>query len=83
MSIVWTDLVQIVLLVLVCVLAVLAIELPDLLYAIISLGGMAVTVGSLFWLLHAPYVAVFQVLVYAGAVVVLFIAAIMLTKRGA
>lgn len=78
----WTNMVQIALLVLVCVLAVLAIELPDLLYAIVSLGGMAVAVASLFWLLHAPYVAVFQILVYAGAVVVLFIAAIMLTKRG-
>ncbi len=78
----WIDIVQGVLLILICALAGLAIELPDLLYAIISLGGMAVAMGSLFWLLNAPYVAVFQVLIYAGAVVVLFIAAVMLTKRG-
>ncbi len=78
----WIDVVQGALLILVCVLATLAIELPDLLYAIISLGGMAVAIGSLFWLLSAPYVAVFQVLIYAGAVVVLFIVAVMLTKRG-
>ncbi len=77
----WVDVVHNALLILVCILAVLAIELPDLLYAIISLGGMAVTVGSLFWLLNAPYVAVFEILIYAGAVIVLFIAAVMLTKR--
>lgn len=77
----WIEIVQGALLILVCVLAVLAIELPDLLYAIISLGGMAVAVGSLFWLLNAPYVAVFEILIYAGAVIVLFMAAVMLTKR--
>jgi len=35
----------------------------------------------LFWLLNAPYVSVFQLLVYAGAVIVLFIVSVMLTKR--
>jgi len=78
---VWIDTVQGALLILVCVLAALAIELPDLLYAIIALGGMAIAVGSLFWLLNAPYVALFEILIYAGAVIVLFITAVMLTKR--
>jgi len=42
---------------------------------------MCITIGALFWLLNAPYVSVFQLLVYAGAVVVLFIATVMLTAR--
>jgi len=42
---------------------------------------MCVAIGAIFWLLNAPYVAVFQILIYAGAVVVLFIATVMLTTR--
>ena len=42
---------------------------------------MCVTIGALFWLLNAPYVAVFQLLIYAGAIVALFVAAVMLTTR--
>ena len=61
--------------------AILAVELKDILYAILSFCGMCITVGALFWILNAPYVAVFQLLVYAGAIVALFIAAVMLTTR--
>jgi len=42
---------------------------------------MCITIGVIFWLLNAPYVAVFQLLIYAGAIVALFIAAIMLTTH--
>lgn len=62
-------------------LALLTVELKDLLHAAICFCGMCITIGVLFWLLNAPYVSVFQLLVYAGAVIVLFIAAVMLTKR--
>ena len=62
-------------------LAILAVELKDILYAILSFCGMCITIGALFWILNAPYVAVFQLLVYAGAIVALFIAAVMLTTR--
>ncbi|MBS7629225.1 NADH-quinone oxidoreductase subunit J, partial [Candidatus Bathyarchaeota archaeon] len=51
------------------------------LHAVVSLACMAVSLGGVFWLLKAPYVAVFQILVYAGAVIVLLIAAVMLTRR--
>ncbi|RLG97861.1 hypothetical protein DRO19_05195 [Candidatus Bathyarchaeota archaeon] len=61
--------------------AILAVELKDILYAILSFCGMCITIGALFWILNAPYVAVFQLLVYAGAIVALFIAAVMLTTR--
>ena len=62
-------------------LAILTVELKDMFHAVICLCGMCVTIGALFWLLNAPYVAVFQLLVYAGAVIVLFIATVMLTVR--
>ena len=63
------------------ILAISAIELKSLLHAAISFCGMCITVGALFWLLNAPYAAVFQILVYAGAVVTIFLAAVMLTTR--
>ena len=62
-------------------LALLTVEVKDLLYAILSFCGMCVAIGAIFWLLNAPYVTVFQILIYAGAVVVLFIATVMLTTR--
>ena len=75
------EIIQIAILVITCILALLTVEFKDLLYAIISFAGMSVCVGALFWLLNAPYVAVFQILIYAGAIIVLFVAAIMLTSR--
>jgi NADH-quinone oxidoreductase subunit J len=74
-------LLQIALIVLTVFLALLTVELKDMLHAVICLCGMCITIGALFWLLNAPYVSVFQLLVYAGAVIVLFIATVMLTAR--
>ena len=62
-------------------LALLTVELKDILYAILSFCGMCILIGIIFWTLNAPYVAIFQLLVYAGAIVALFIAAVMLTTR--
>jgi len=67
--------------VLTVLLALLTVELKDILYAILSFCGMCILIGIIFWILNAPYVAVFQLLVYAGAIVALFIAAVMLTTR--
>ncbi|MEM2840184.1 MAG: NADH-quinone oxidoreductase subunit J [Candidatus Bathyarchaeia archaeon] len=75
------EILQIVLLVSTCIFAVLTVEMRDLLHTVISLACMAICLGGVFWLLKAPYVAVFQILVYAGAVIVLLIAAVMLTRR--
>ena len=66
----------------VVVLAVLAVELEKLLHSVVCLGGMCVAIGILFGLLSASYVMVFQLLVYAGATMVLFLAVVMLTERG-
>jgi NADH-quinone oxidoreductase subunit J len=63
------------------VLALATVELRDILHAIISFCGMCITIGALYWLLDAPYVAVFQLLIYAGAIVALFTSTVMLTTR--
>ena len=76
-----SDLLQIALIIFAIFLAILTIELKDMLHSIMCFGGMCVTVGIIFWLLNAPYVAVFQLLVYAGAMLALFLATIMLTTR--
>jgi NADH:ubiquinone oxidoreductase subunit 6 (subunit J) len=60
-------------------LALFTIETKNILHAVIGFCGLSITIGALFWLLNAPYVSIFQILIYAGAVVALFLAAIMLT----
>lgn len=65
----------------VIVLAVLAVELEKLLHSAVCLGGMCVAIGILFGLLNAAYVMVFQLLIYSGATMVLFLAVVMLTER--
>jgi len=75
------DLLQIALMVSTVLLALLTVELKDMLHAVMCLCGMSITIAALFWLLNAPYVSVFQLLIYGGAVIVLFVATIMLTAR--
>ena len=63
------------------VLAALSVELKNLLQAAVCLCGMCIAVGLIFGLLNATYVMVFQLLIYAGATMVLFISVVMLTRR--
>jgi len=72
------ELIQLTLMFLTVALAILAVELSNLIYAVIALCGMYVTIGLLYWTLHAPYVALFQFVVYAGAVIVLFLVVVAL-----
>ena len=60
---------------------VLAVELKRLDHAIIAFAAMNVVLGVIFYLLYAPWVAVFQWLIYAGAVVVLFLVTVNLTRE--
>ena len=53
----------------------------DLIYAVLFFCLMCITLAALYWVFNAPYVAVFQLTIYAGAVVALFVATIMLTAR--
>lgn len=75
------EILQVVLMVLTVLLALCAIEAKTALHGVIYFCGMCISIGGLFWLLNAPYVAVFQILIYAGAVVAIFLAAVMLTTR--
>ena len=62
-------------------LAILAVEIKDVLIAVYCLCGLFVLTGVFFWMLNAPYLAVFQLLIYAGAIIALFIVVIMLTVK--
>jgi NADH:ubiquinone oxidoreductase subunit 6 (subunit J) len=64
------------------IFAILTIEFKDLIYMVFSFAIMSISIGAFYFLLNAVYVGVFQMLVYAGAVVAMAIAAIMLTKGG-
>ncbi len=75
----WEEVLQIILMIAAVLLAIFAIERKNVLHAVIGFCGMCIIIGGLFWLLNAPYAAVFQILIYAGAVVAIFLAAIMLT----
>ncbi len=74
------DYLQMTLMMTTVILAISTIELKNLLYSVISFCGMCIAIGALYWLMNAPYVAVFQLLIYAGAVVTIFLAALTLTR---
>jgi NADH:ubiquinone oxidoreductase subunit 6 (subunit J) len=74
-------LIEISLIIGIVVLAVLAVELKNLLHAVACLFGMCIMIGILFGILNALYVMTFQLLIYAGATMALFLSVIMLTAR--
>jgi NADH-quinone oxidoreductase subunit J len=61
--------------------AVFAATVKDLTRSVIAFAAMNILVAVMFYILGAPYVAVFQLLVYAGAVTVLFLAALHTMRR--
>lgn len=61
--------------------AIVAMEADDIVYGAIGLAGSLFGVATLFFLLNAPYVAVFQITVYVGAVAVLILFTVMLVKQ--
>jgi len=56
------------------VFALLAVEIKDLFKSILAFTIMNVFISAVFYLIGAPYVAVFQLSVYAGGVTVLLLA---------
>jgi len=62
-------------------LAIMAVEIKDALKAVYCLFGFFIFIAISFWLFNAPYLAVFQLLIYAGAITALFIVVIMLTVK--
>lgn len=75
-----SEIVQIILIATTLIFALMAAGLDDILFAALSLGGMSICLGGLYWTMNAPYVGLFQMLIYGGAVVVLFISVIMFVR---
>ncbi|MDG7007587.1 MAG: NADH-quinone oxidoreductase subunit J [Nitrososphaerota archaeon] len=61
--------------------AIVALEAEEIIYGAIGLAGSLFGVATLFFLLDAPYVAVFQIAVYIGAVAVLILFTVMLVRQ--
>ncbi|MCP8309330.1 MAG: NADH-quinone oxidoreductase subunit J [archaeon] len=74
-------LIHIVFLALLIALAFLVIEVKDLLRALALFIIMSSILSVIFYFLNAPYIAVFQLAIYAGAIAVLFLATLH-TMRG-
>jgi uncharacterized MnhB-related membrane protein len=63
------------------ILALVAIELKDLLHSVIILGGASIVLALVFYMLQAPDIAITQATVGAGISTVLFVIAISRTTR--
>lgn len=61
--------------------AVLVISAKEIFHSALYLAVMFLSIAALFVMLNAEFLAAVQILVYAGAVIVLMLFAIMLTKR--
>jgi len=63
------------------VLSIVAIELKNLLYAVITLAGAGIVLAVIFYMLRAPDIAITQAVVGAGVATVLYVIAISRTRR--
>jgi NADH-quinone oxidoreductase subunit J len=61
--------------------AILALQAKELIYGAIALGISFIGIAGFFVLLDAPYLAMLQIAIYVGAVVVLILFTIMLVRR--
>jgi NADH:ubiquinone oxidoreductase subunit 6 (subunit J) len=62
--------------------AITALEAKEIIYGAVGLAVSFFGVASLFFLLDSPFVAVFQITVYVGAVAVLVLFTVMLVREG-
>jgi NADH:ubiquinone oxidoreductase subunit 6 (subunit J) len=62
--------------------AISALEAKEIIYGAVGLATSFFGVASLFFLLDSPFVAVFQITVYVGAVAVLLLFTVMLVREG-
>ena len=61
--------------------AIAALELRSLIYGSIALMGTLGGIAGFFFMLDAPFVALFQLAVYVGSIAVLILFTVMLVKR--
>jgi NADH-quinone oxidoreductase subunit J len=69
-----------VLAVLIVAFTVMAITRHNLMHAIVFLVGSFIATALLFYLLGAPFLAVLEVVIYAGAIMVLFLFIVMMLE---
>lgn len=81
MSFDWELLVFIFLAVAALVSALMVIESKEIIHSVIYLASCFISVAALFIMLSAEFVAIVQILVYVGAVTVVILFGIMLTRR--
>lgn len=62
--------------------AISALEAREIIYGAVGLAASFFGVAALFFLLDSPFVAVFQITVYVGAVAVLILFTVMLVREG-
>src|SRR5262245_24535138 len=61
--------------------ALAVVFLPRIIHAALSLVLFFIAIAGVFILLHAEFIAAAQVIIYAGAITVLVLFAVMLTQR--
>ncbi len=61
--------------------AIAALEMRSLIYGSIALMGTLGGIAGFFFMLDAPFVALFQLAVYVGSIAVLILFTVMLVKR--
>jgi NADH-quinone oxidoreductase subunit J len=62
--------------------AILAVTSRNIVYGVVFLLCTNVSLGIVYYMIGAPMVALFQLAIFAGAVVVFFVITVMLTKGG-
>lgn len=75
------DLVFVILAGVTLIAAIMALQAKELIYGAISLGISFIGIAGFFVFLDAPYLAMLQIAVYVGAIVVLILFTIMLVRR--
>jgi NADH-quinone oxidoreductase subunit J len=60
----------------------LAVTMPNIVYGVVFLLCTNITLAIVYYMIGAPTVALFQLAIFAGAVVVFFVITIMFTKAG-
>ncbi|MCD6480129.1 NADH-quinone oxidoreductase subunit J [Candidatus Bathyarchaeota archaeon] len=71
-----------ILLAIIVLTALLAVVVPNIVYAVLFLLCTNVSLGILYYMMGAPLVSVFQLAIFAGAIVVFFLITVILTRGG-
>jgi NADH-quinone oxidoreductase subunit J len=62
--------------------ALFAVTSKNIVYGVVSLLCANVSLGIVYYIVGAPTVALFQLAIFAGAIMVFFIVAVMFTRAG-